>query len=93
MPRNATRAGSRYQEPARHDQHPAKSTEPFSRATVTRGVAPVVDLAAYRELGGWAAAAEYLNARGLSAAMPASLVRPLHRRGLAVWSTSPRRVA
>ena len=78
---------------ARHDQHPAKSTKPLSGAKVTRGVAPVVDLAAYREFGGWVAAAEHLNARGLAAAVPAPLVGPLRRQGLEVWPVSPRRAA
>lgn len=63
MPQNETGAGSRCKEPARHDQHPAKSTEPLSRATVTRGVASAVNPTTYRELGGWIAAAEHLNAR------------------------------
>lgn len=92
-PPNDSAGGPSAQGAARHDQHPSKSTEPFSRATVTRGAARVVELAAYRELGGWVAAAEHLNARGLAAAVPASLVARLRRRGLLVWPVSPGRVA
>jgi len=82
-----------HQDTARQNvRHPAKEIESPTRVTVTH-IEPVVDLAAYRELGGWAAAAEHLNARGLPAAVPAPLVGPLRRRGLAVWTASPRRAA
>jgi hypothetical protein len=76
---------------ARHDQHPDESTE--SRSTVAQGVAPVADLAAYRELRSWVAAAEWLNGLGYAAAVPASVVVPLRRRGLAVWVAGQREAA
>lgn len=87
MSRYETRAGPRHQEPARQDQHPAKSTDPRSHATVTR---PVDELAARRELRSWIAAAEWLNARGYAAAVPDHLVYPLTVRGLAVWAVRGR---
>lgn len=42
------RAGSPRKEPARHDQHPAKSTEPLSGVTVPRSAAAVTWLAVWR---------------------------------------------
>ena len=45
----------------------------------------VADLAAWRERQSWLAAAEYLSARGLPAALPAELAPLARRRGLYVW--------
>jgi hypothetical protein len=56
---------------------------------VARGGASVIGLAAYREIGAWVAAVEHLNIHGLAAAVPASLVLPLRRRGLVVWAAGP----
>ena len=39
----------------------------------------------WRERAAWLAAAEYLNERGLPAALPAELVPLARRRGLRVW--------
>lgn len=93
MPRSETRAGPRHKEPARHDQHPAKSTGPQPLATLARGISPPVDLTAYRALDSWAAAAEHLNARGLAAAAPESVVPALRRPGLVVRPAAARPVA
>jgi hypothetical protein len=68
------RAGPRHKEPARHDQHPAQSAD--SRVTVARGAARVVELAAYRELCACSAAAEHLNAQGVTAARMVGAVWP-----------------
>lgn len=85
MSLDAPRAGPRHKEPARHDQHPAKSTDPRLASTLAR---PVDELAARRELRSWIAAAEWLNARGYPAAVPDRLVRSLTARGLTVWSVT-----
>ena len=90
MSASATRAGPRHQEPARHVQHPAKSTDPLSCFTVTR---PVDELAERREPRSWIAATEWLNARGYAAAVPARLVRPLAALGLTVWGIGGREAA
>jgi hypothetical protein len=42
-------------------------------------------LAAWRERWSWLAAAEYLNERGLPAALPAELVPMARHRGLCAW--------
>lgn len=87
MTQNAMRAGP-LQGPARHDHHvqrPAKSTDPRSPATISRNAADAYDLPSPREVDGYAAAAEYLNARRLAAAVPAYMVPLLRVRGLAVW--------
>lgn len=93
MSPDTTGASPPAREPAPHDQNPVKSTDPYSPATVTRDLAPVVELAAHREMHSWVAAVEYLNARGLAAAVPASLVPFMHRRGVAVWPVAARSVA
>lgn len=93
MPRDEQRAGSRHKRPARRDQHPAKDTDPRSCATVAQGFMPVTCLDDWRELRSWAAAVEYLNARGLVAAVPSSVAPVLRRRGLAVWAASDREAA
>lgn len=77
----------------RHDQHPATDTDPRSPATVTRGLAQVADLADYRALAAWVAAAEHLNAQGVAAAVPVAVEPALRRRGLIVWPAAPRQVA
>jgi hypothetical protein len=51
---------------------------------------PADELAARRELRSWLAAAEWLNAHGCAAPVPADLVVPLARRGLAVWGAGRR---
>ena len=53
-------------------------------------VAEVVDLAAWRERAAWEAAVRHLNARGLPAVVPASLVPRLRRLGLEVWPAGER---
>jgi len=53
-----------------------------SRATIS----PVSDIAVWREWRAWLATAQYLNAAGYAAPVPASLVAPLRRRGLCVWA-------
>jgi hypothetical protein len=78
---------------ARHDQHASKDTEPRSASKVARGVAPVADLARYREMRKWATAATWLNSCGFAAAVPADLVGPLTRRGLIVWGAGREDVA
>jgi hypothetical protein len=93
MSSDMTRAASSSQEPARHDQSPCKGTEASSTATLARPQASVVDLAAYRELRQWADAAAWLNSRGYAAAVPASLVSPLRRRGLWVWQAGSEEAA
>jgi hypothetical protein len=49
---------------------------------------PAADLAVWRELAAWLAAAEYLSGRGLPAALPAELVPVARRRGLCVWEVA-----
>lgn len=81
------RPPSCHMEDGRHAQHPRRDTDPRSPAKVAHDVAPVVDLAAYRELRAWIAACGWLNAHGYAAAVPDRLVQPLSARGLVVWGT------
>jgi hypothetical protein len=48
-------------------------------------LAPVADLAVWRNRAAWLAAAEYLNGCGLPAALPAEFVPLARRHGLHVW--------
>lgn len=73
---------------ARCDQSPTKSTDPRSHVTVAGEMAPVVDLAAYREFRAWVAAVVWLNAKGCAAAVPAALTCALTGQGLAVWAST-----
>jgi hypothetical protein len=50
-------------------------------------------MAAYRDLGAWAAAAEWLNVHGFAAAVPVPLASVLASRGLVVWGVSGRAAA
>jgi hypothetical protein len=70
-------------------QRPAQATEPRSRVTVAR----TVDISAWRERAAWSAAAAHLNAAGLAAAVPPSLVGYMRRRGFVVWPCGDRRAA
>jgi hypothetical protein len=45
----------------------------------------VISMSAWRQRRAWAAAAAYLNARGLPAAAPPELVPWLRSCGLVVW--------
>ena len=53
----------------------------------------VTNLADWRALRSWAAAAAYLNALGYAAAVPAGLVSVLSKRGLIVWAAGDREAA
>lgn len=51
MPRNEVRAGPLHKVPARHDQPPARDTDPHSPLTVAPSVAAAVELVRHREAG------------------------------------------
>jgi hypothetical protein len=55
--------------------------------------ATVTNLADWRSLRSWAAAAAHLNALGYAAAVPAGLVPVLSKRGLVVWASEDREAA
>lgn len=83
-----TCGGAAREGPPQHDRGPGQDHK--SRATVAQ---PVDELAIRRELRSWAAAAAHLNAAGLAAAVPPSLVGSLRRRGFIVWPCGDRRTA
>lgn len=90
MPSDATRAGPRHKEPARHVQPDTNPTEALSGVTVARSAD---ELAGRRELRSWIAATEWLNAHGYPAAVPRRFAGLLAIRGLAVWNASDREAA
>lgn len=55
--------------------------------------ATVTNLADWRVLRSWIAAAAYLNVLGYAAAVPAGLAPVLSRRGLVVWAAEDREAA
>ena len=70
-----------------------RTTRAWNSGRMRTGNGGVVSLQARRELRSWIAAAEWLNGHGYAAAVPAELVPPLTRRGLAVWDASGRDAA
>lgn len=55
--------------------------------------ATVTNLADWRALRSWVAAADHLNALGYAAAVPTGLVTVLSMRGLVVWGAENKEAA